>query len=1049
MKPMILKIQGFGPYGNEQTVDFTRFDGKGLFLITGDTGAGKTSVFDALTFALYGKASGSDRPVDTLRSDFAGADTPSVVELTFKHQGKEYHVIRNPPYDRPKFRGDGTVKQSEDATLYLPDNKVVTKPKEVNNAIVEIIGIDYGQWCKISMIAQGEFRKLLTAKTDERVEIFRKVFDTDIYSMLEEILGNSTRQCGSRRLKVMDDIERSFCRLKVPEDSQYVSRYSELIQSKDYKHNRDISMELIGDLIENDAAVSTQLEEYKKEADDARAKVVAESEMSDELGAKFEEMDLARAELLGLSEKKDDIDSRKVMKSRAESAMNMVYPVKNAFDTAIRSLKSIEDDTANIELRIPSLKNAVVETAKVLEALEAICKGNEPLKSRRAVIHKSIPIYEELSLKRKELDGISSELLEMDESFNKCVIESERCANTKKVLVEFIDANEDTPVKLQAVEQKKNDETERMAQMADARTEIDNIRSRRKSIEKEKAVLQELIAKAEVAAVDYSRAESMLYSAQAGLLAQGLIEDSPCPVCGSLHHPSPAVMQSGAIDREGLDRLKAISDDAVKVRDKKQTDFVAQVAESVSLSNIVSKKLEKMDMDSRMDDCERSLNGMDDCLRSMTDTIKALSVEHSVLKGINSELSSKKNELKELEIEMGGLKTDMEKVRSDIASSTSAKASLESVIARLSSDMEFPDADAAKAEIEAIDARISESDEKRDVALSANRGAESQLANEMGRLESNLSKIPELKADAEEKEKRFSDSLRVNGFTSVEDYLSACMVRERITELESEIHGFDTAFNECGVRLDILSKNLEGKTIPDLDEVRKRCSEADERCQSINVRYMDVSGRLILNKGCRDELSSSYDSLNILDREFALRSQLSNTANGQLNQKEKIAFEQYVQVAYFEQVVKLANKRLSIMSGGRFVLKRKQVADNNRSSAILDLEVLDNHSGKVRNVSSLSGGESFKAALSLALGLSDVIQRISGGIEIETLFIDEGFGSLDAESIGQAIDVLGQLTEGNTLVGVISHVDALKERLDRKILITHDAHGSKIDMVSD
>lgn len=872
MKPIKLTISAFGPYAGETEVDFEKLGSSGVFLITGDTGAGKTTVFDAISFALYGEASGGAerRASKGFRSDYAAPDTETFVEYVFRHRERTYRVRRVPEYERPKLKGGGFTKQTASAEFEcFETGELLTRIESVNRRTVELIGLNRGQFSNTVMIAQGDFLKILNAKSEERKKLFQKIFNTSVFADIQQSLKTMNSECEAELLRLRDGERASALRLRAGED---------------FPEREELLTVLSGERVTPETkALAGRLLSFDEK------KCVRLLEKSSELEKAFTELSVTLAE----GEK-----------------------LNSDFD----SLTELKEEKAKLD-------GAAGEFEKRSRALE---------RGRKALV---LAKDEELLLRLKRSHGsLLKESLENFELAGKCGKELEEV------------------IKVKEAAEKAN------CRVPELRTEERTLRTNlpvlRKYIE-ESAGLESLRKNAELAArrsleadSEYLRVKEAFYKSQSGFLAAELLPGKPCPVCGSKDHPSPAAAAEKSVSREELLAAEKKRDSGSGALKKAERELDAAIAA----------------------------------------------------------VETKKKQLLSFGISAGTTEKELE--------------------AR---------ADLLKAEADRIEKAFGEA---------AKRAEELRLKKESASSAAETAKRRSAEAAAEAKkiEKAFLESLEANGFESEEDYRAAAMREAEMKREEAAIRSYGEKRKSVSDRLFILEKQLEGKSRVNTETLEQELERKRAEKASCADELSKAQRRADVNRTALDELSDFETRIEAAGKRWAVVNDLYRSVSGQLSQKVKISFETYVQQYYFRQVIAAANKRLSVLTGGVFTLRCKSEARNMRSQAGLDLDVLDRGTGLWRDVSTLSGGESFMASLAMALGLSDIAQAQSGGIRLDSMFIDEGFGSLDENALRQAMELLSGLADGKRLVGVISHMPELKERIDRKIVVKKKPAGSVIEI---
>lgn len=897
MKPINLKISAFGPYKDEVNIDFTKLGENGIFLITGDTGAGKTSIFDAISFAIFGEVSGSNRPIQTLRSDFADINIDTYVELEFVHKNRKYKILRNPSYEKPKKKGEGFTKKSADASLEY-DDVVVSGIKNVDIKIEEILGINAKQFKQISMLAQGEFLKILFAESKERTEIFRKIFDTNIYNSIARKL--------KEKLKINED------ELKELKNS-FITNTANILWEKEKYINLDskineididnVLKELEQELEENKEENTNIEEEITKQ--EKEIKVIEENiSKQEELNLKIENYKQLLTKQNEYKKQEEEIEKLKNKIAQNQKIREIIKPKADKVNNEKEIIKKLEKDLDTIK------RNIQIGNAKEKEH------------------EKKVEIVNKIGEKYKEYNNyleIKKELLE------------------KANIIKNIENLEIT----------KN-----------------NYLKEYEQLEKEYKIINN----------EYLEKESEFFKEQVGIIAEKLEENKPCPVCGSITHPNIAKKSASVLSKEELEKIKENLEIKQNNKLKKQEECIKVNSQiNILIQEIGKESDNKLELESAKNKLKKEFN---------INKEKLISIEQTILKEYKSILN------KNLDI----TKFEYDKFKDSI--------------------------------IDLINLEKNE--------LVKSKTLQEEKMNQLQ--ESNL------RLDKYTKE-YFNELLKLR-FKNEEEYNKILLTNIEIENIQKNIEDFTRNVAINNTKISDLEKEAKGKSTKDLKIQKEKLMAYKNILIEKRKEYVKIKGKLDNNMRIYKLLLENAKELKQKIKDFIIYDELSRTANGTLAGKKRIEFEQYVQATYFDMVILEANKRLAKMTENRYFLIRKEEPEKISDKIGLDLEVKDNYNGKIRDVKSLSGGEAFKAALSLALGLSDVIQSYSGGIVVDTLFIDEGFGSLDTESREQAINTLSLLIDNNKLIGIISHVTELKERIDKKIIVTKTSDGSKIEIES-
>ena len=954
MRPLRLELSAFGPYAGRTVIDFTKFGESGLYLITGDTGAGKTTIFDAITYALYGRASGDIREPGMLRSKYAEAGVPTEVVLTFSYRDKTYTVKRNPEYERPAKRS-GRAKQSDvvldsgstaginpespaasagkmtkqpaDAELTYPDGRIVTKTGNVTNAIEEILGIDYEQFVQIAMIAQGDFLKLLQADTKTRQEIFRRIFRTERYQALQNAL--------------KDEAMRLF---------------GEIANAR-----RSIDQYVRGTSFDEEDVLSLTLKKAKEGGLPAAE--------TDALLEEITRKDAATSELL---------DGQ--LQEMQEQMKRLSAGIERA-----KQLEDAEKRLAEAQKRRTELGGAQSTAAEELAGAEKALQGAKTLADEAAALKERFADYDLREQKKKEQ-------AELKQSLETAQKQREKDESARTELAGALEKQKEEKKQLETagedrekIARKKENAEEKMADLAELTEEIEEHKEIAGSLKKAQDDFLEKQRKAKTTRTDYDEKRRGFLAEQAGVLAASLQEGQPCPVCGSTEHPAPAVLSEGAPTQDELNAAEKAAEKA----DRQMVDAGNTAAE------LRSKEETKLEQ-----------------IRKKAENLLEKDVPTAPAE-IERRVEQRVEELRIQEESLGkALKEADDKIR--------RRQYLDESIPKLDKSLET----------------LSDSLHRQEVGIAETGSKLENAGNEIARMDKDL-KYP----DKREAEKACASLLEQEAKIRKAHETAAHVLQD----IEKQIAAADAAIKEQSASI----RQLKEQSAQDRAALEQEATELEQRIAAQRKRHTDLQARYRANYTALENIRSTSGDLEKLETKYGWLKTLSDTANGGLSGKEKIMLETFVQMTFFDRIVERANTRFLVMSGGQYELARKVEAENNRSQSGLELDVIDHYNGSRRSVKTLSGGESFKASLSLALGLSDEIQSSAGGIRLDTMFVDEGFGTLDEDSLQQAMRALSGLTENKRLVGIISHVGELKEKIEKQIVVSKDrSGGSHAEIIS-
>ncbi|WOO36766.1 SMC family ATPase [Anaerocolumna sp. AGMB13020] len=1046
MKPLKIEMSAFGPYADKVELNLTQLGSQGIFLITGDTGAGKTTIFDAIAFALFGEASGSIRTVDTMRSDFAQPAVKTYVSLNFVHKGKEYSLQRNPRYERPKKNGEGITTEFADAVLTLPGGDVVTGYKEVTGKVSELLGINYRQYKQIAMIAQGEFLQLLLADSKERGEIFRRVFNTELYQSIQRLLKDREREarnkCSSIEQSILQYI--SGIILSESEDGKTLS----VLKEKASIHNAaEIRSELEA-LITIEQKELASLQQDIKELQSHQAeqiKLITEASHSNQLFRELEETSAKKAQL----QKELPLQiERKSNLQQAEKALYTIYPFESNYQKEKDAIGKLTENIAKLERELADKMKALTSAEEVYIFERGKEAEKEELVSAIDHLKKMLPQYD---LAENLIQVIQALTLVNDKiiSENKSIEEKQQKLKEQiNSLTEELYSLEDVEVRLAVCKQKlKNTEAE-MHGLLTVQKSLENIANQNQLL----LNLQETFRKADTeyrAAYElFTEKERAFFREQAGILAKDLVEGTPCPVCGSLNHPRQAEMAEDAPSEKELKELRVKCEAARKNMEAMSQSAAAKQTEvRLAIEQFLGeakKYFEDISEFFYTSDISAVNHRIGETLDKQRLELNVTNLEYQTLENQILRKTACKDMLRQAEKTLEENEQTLKENVQSYSNNLSVLSSKNGEYNALKSTLEYSDKEKAETalllwleKLRLLKEAYKKAEESYHLLQKETEGLHT-LEKEMN---ARLSEGTEALRIAK---KALKEKLADCEFRDLEDYRTNLMTEVQIKELKNHVEEYQDRIKNTEQDIERLLRETEGKQITDITHLEEGKADIENRIAEKEMAIQDIISRLGSNINTEKALLKAINESEALQKEYLQLSLLSRTANGELAGKQKLAFEQYIQATYFHQILLEANKRLKIMTNGRYELLRREEPLDLRSQTGLEINVLDYYTGRTRSVKSLSGGEAFKASLSLALGLSDVIQGHAGGVEIDTLFIDEGFGALDGESLDHALQTLTGLTKGDRLVGIISHVSELKERIDRQIIIQKSSVGSSI-----
>ena len=874
MKPVKLVMSAFGPYSGQTEIDFSAFGETGIFLIAGDTGAGKTTIFDAITFALYGEASGGRerRKSKSFRSDYASPRTETFVEFTFLHRGESWRIRRNPEYIRPKLTGEGTTTQTAGAAItHVDSGEEIAGLKAVDDKVQELLGLTQDQFTRTVMIAQGDFLKILNASSDERKALFQRLFSTALYEGVQKRLQEMNAACIKEKSELDDRIRFAAGSVKPSADDPDQAQLA--LYCSDPKYAVPL-LEWLDTRITLEQASLSDARNARQSADTEVSQLVARITEARTINADFAALGKARSDLDTLLAQQSAMDNKAHQLARARKAQEL------RADEAL--LAQNAKDQQGLEKEISRAEKALQEAESTLPQAQHALHEADAHAEEAARLQASIPLLSDCMPLLHTLESLNNSLSALQK-------------RTQRLLQESAHAD-----------------------------------------------------------AAYTAAKDGYYRSQAGLLAAGLTEGLPCPVCGATSHPNKAKLTDNAVTREELEEAERLHLEAANL--------------------LADAEKEHSGITQRIADAQARLNAQG---------IAADETETSLRQRIDS------------------MKTRVRQIQEVIEQRRKALETLNIIIEK------------------------------------------NREAVRLGR-----SRLDETRQQGLQLRESFHAALAKQGFTDENDYRLARLSESDTALLDKELRTYGERRQSLTDQAAALQEKLAGKTTTDASSLESALADATTRKNTADADIQRITSSLQRHETARDTIFAAWKQIRRREEHWTVVRDLYDCCAGKAgtSRRAKLTFEAYVQQYYFKQVVAAANRRLTVLTEGMFTLRCKEEARDRVHQSGLDLDVLDRSTGLWRDVSTLSGGESFLASLALALGLSDVVQGQSGAIRMEAMFIDEGFGTLDDNALRNALRVLVDLAEGKRLIGIISHVAALEERIDNQIIVTKTLNGSKITL---
>lgn len=1054
MKPIKLIISAIGPYaGKLPEIEFSAFEEKGLFLISGDTGAGKTTIFDAICFALYGTTSGIYKDTKNLRSEYAEDSAQSYVDFYFSHQGREFHVCRQPSYERQKQRGSGMTLEKENAILYEEGQAPIEGVTQVNNAIKELLHIDEKQFKQIVMIAQGEFWNLLNAKTDQRTEILRTIFLTDSYKNIEHKLKDRMDASSKIKEKAENSIIQHLEDVSTNEENELFDELEDLksrVRRSGSVWNLDEILDVMKRLILVD---KERLKCIKADLEKAEAELKKNNEelaQAKTNNSFIEKRDKLEKEKEKLEKRKAEIEEIILLLDKQKKATRSVRPFYDEWTKKCGEITLIQD---RIKTTKSNLKTAEAAVKQAEDALDS-AKKQEPEVDKLKQTISRIDDEEQEYQQKEELEEKQKELEELDKNIS---TEEAILKEDEKFLKEKINALNKTVKELKGkptelIEVKnKSDKLKELLKDLDAiiDDQIPEREKRKEILSKKQKVFLDIRGKYKEVSSRREEAEHILEDSRAGILARKLVEGEKCPVCGSVHHPEPAQLKEVSISEDDFKKLQ--KDESELQEKKNNANTEAAIAKTsleecegqlrITILDCIKSPLLNMDME------EKSIEELIKVVQEAKTQVETMAKEcikkyNSLDKDCKTLEESEKDletaqgdETEKLNLKKEKVNENKRKVKQELTETGATLRTLEK--------LSFPDWKTAKKEREQAETKKNKIIDDMAKADEEKKKADNNVTAVESALETLNDSLKQQEEDEDDLRKNLDKVVSENGFSSVEEMLTYAVKEDDITLSEKEINKYNQAVATNGKQLSDATSAAKGKKVIDIEALKTVCGEQSVKVNLIRKKYNNSENRISTNEAKQKSILDRREELEKARKENAICQRLYNLVKGTTG-NGKITLEQYIQAAGFDGIIAAANRRLLPMSNGQYELYRQEASLSKRSNNFLDLEVLDNYTGHRRPVGNLSGGESFKASLSLALGLSDTVSSNLGGVQMDALFVDEGFGTLDRKSIDSAMEILTKLTGSGKLVGIISHREELMENIQQQIKVEKTKNGSQI-----
>ncbi|KRK80933.1 AAA family ATPase [Companilactobacillus nodensis] len=1035
MKPLQLELNYFGPY-KDQKIDFTKFNDFPVFLISGKTGAGKTTIFDAMCFALFGGTSGNDRQAKQMRSDFAKVDNETSVKFRFEHQGKTYQIVRSPEQEVLKKRGEGTRTQPADVTLTIFDEsgKAIDEYKKVNAVttyIHNLLQLTREQFSEIVLLPQGQFRKFLMANSDDKEKVLRDIFGTSLYSNWASELKNKLKkqqQQNSDASKKLNTYQQQLTWDGLSED-EITSLNPQMAVDKQ---------------AEQEKVQLRQKTELKNQFDTAKSNLTAAQTAENNgktLDKNYADLEILNKKLTNLEAESETIDNKRELVKTLDWIQTLesdARQLKSAQEQVKTGTDTVNKLTTEKQLLDQKLKQ-VEETVKSLGDQKNVA---EQRKNEIITLTDKKTVYEQVAETESKLTKVQNKLADAksaDEQFTKQISalsdQQDQLSNSGERLPELLSLGA-------KLSDQQRDLNEILKQAKSVSEQHHKVETQTETIATKQKELDDQVVDYESLHNNYLKLDSDWASEQIALLSKKLIAGTPCPVCGSTEHPAPAPVNTITVTEEQVKKAKQASDDAntklatVKTQlDSLQEQLVDSQTElkndSEALKQSLHEKLaitytDQSDLQTQLQDYQAKLDNQ----QKENDAQKS-KVQHdkSLLEDVKKDLGTATADQKEQNQETSKIEHQVLQLQTQLKDQKNQLAD------------NFDNLDELENYLNKIIQKQAEYEKNNE---SANKLLV-ETNNKISASNSSLNSEQRYVADAQAKVAQYHESLTSEmtqkwnkpDFEQLNNLLSEL---SKLSSLRTDINNFEQQKSELSGQITTTKKNIADKPRPDLSVLSEATTAAQAKVNELETKYYDLDSLIKDNNKLVKQMTELLAQVKEQQTALAELQQLSSVTNG--NGAQKLSLERFVLQTYLQKVLVLGNSRLQQLTNGRYQFQLDESVGTHRNGTGLEINVYDDNAGKIRSVHTLSGGESFIAALSLALALAEVIQNQSGGIKIDALFIDEGFGSLDEDALSMAMEALQTVEGQSRMIGIISHVRELEDQLPAQLQVTPNGDGT-------
>ena len=1015
MRPVHLKMNAFGPYRGNVDLDFTDFGTNAIYLISGPTGSGKTTIFDAISYALYNKASGNEREIDMFKSQFSTDEDFCFVDFTFEMGQVTYRIKRSPKQKAPGARNT-PINHAADVELFKEDETIAQGSNNVDKMIDELLGLTHDQFRQIVLLPQGEFRKLLMSSSREKEEIFRNIFGTTLVRDFQEELKERARSYQVAYKEYGARLEQTLKNIEIDEDE----KLAQAIEYTDYPT-------IIERLTEKVTHTIKQITAFKEELDEISKKEKKHDTWLQLLMDKTQ-LEEKKVELAKQAERIKDYEQALKLNEQAiqvKTEAAQLEALKEEGQKLTELLVKTKEQLSTTKAELAKLTEQAVASDKSVKTLDTIREDIKGLEIESAKFTELDEMTAELEILLKNMNTMTKELEQLTADGKKQTVKKkehetnlEQISKWRKALEERREENE--------VRQKEFVETAKEKQILMKLIDLQGELAKALKTDKK------LQAAAEISEKHYDEARQAYFGNLAGILVEELADEEPCPVCGSTHHPNPAVIDTKAMTKEKLSELEAIKNTDQTNRTKLATEMdqtVRVIEEQKELlgtyeldytAGLAQTTQKEQDLQGEMKTTQEQIIELRQSIEQEDEWKQALETAQMVLTDNQLRHREVLTKLDQSKTQSENLKTKQKELFKTV-NYESTKA-IQSLISQKKANI---------VEIEKEAEHIRKAINTQEVEQSR---LDATIEHTIAQIEANQKKVV---AQEEQYEKL------KQAYDLEDDYEKWVLTKAVSEDYREQIETYKEELNynkrQLATNVQALEAYDEMKT---QEELKEMLAQLKIERTDIELKRDELHVKSGILENTHREVKVNYEQSEKILEPYKIYQELSEVANGQTDRTNKVSFERYILSIYFAEVLIAANLRFEKMTNNRYELVRREERAKHGAGGGLDLNIFDRHSGNERSVKSLSGGETFQASLALALGLSDVIQNQKGGVHVDTLFIDEGFGTLDADSLEMAVETLMELQANGRMIGIISHVEDLKNRIPARIVVEKQLEGS-------